>query len=850
MSYTLPNGLKVILIENHRAPVVSMLTWIKVGSASEKPGEYGLAHLLEHMVFKGTARRGPGVIAREIEASGGQINAYTSYDQTVYYINMASRFAGRGLDVLADMVFSPALDSEEFRREKEVVIEEIRRSEDIPTRRLSKAVFGRAFKVHPYGRPVIGFSESVTAISRETAVEFHRRFYHPGNAVLVMAGDFDPEQIRTVILERFGRQPGLPVQTENRPVEPPQRESALEILRSDVKTATLDLAFHIPAFSSRETPALDLLAVIAGDGRTSRLYQRIKREKELAHEISAEAYTPRDPGLFIVNAQLSPEKTLSAVTAIMAELVSLGRFEVSPEELARAKLNVKASFIHSRATMSGEAQNAATFEVLAGDYRGREQYLAAVDRITVENIRSVAAKYLRMENMTLGLLVPQEADSSLNETALKAAAAQGLAQAASGVTGRKPETVIKEYHLKNGARLVVKADHSLPLAAVRAAFLGGQRYETQKDSGLNNFLAKVWDKGTVRRSAQALAKEIEDMAASLTSFSGRNSFGLEGEFLSQFLDRGLELFTEVLTSPALSQAEVDKARPGILAAIKRQDDEIASRTFRLFNRTLYAGHPYGLEQLGVPESVIGLTAQDLRAYYQRYVKPDNLVLAIAGDVDPDQIKKRLEELLEHWTGRSEPAPNIPAPATWTGLRKANQYLERAQAHLVLGFPAPGLDSPDRYALEVLDSILSGMGGRMFIKLRDERSLAYSLSSFYRPGLGPGSFGLYIAFDPAKWDQVQTGFREVLADLRRNPVSAPELTGAKEYLLGSYEIGLQSYGAQASELAFNELYGLGYDYSSRYLAGISAVTEAEVTRAAGQYLNLDHAVQVLVGPIKE
>jgi zinc protease len=174
-------------------------------------------------------------------------------------------------------------------------------------------------------------------------------------------------------------------------------------------------------------------------------------------------------------------------------------------------------------------------------------------------------------------------------------------------------------------------------------------------------------------------------------------------------------------------------------------------------------------------------------------------------------------------------------------------MDRAQTHLVLGWPAPDMKSPDRYALEVLDRVLSGQGGRLFVKLRDEQSLAYSLSSFYSAGLDVGAFGLYIGFDPAKLEQVEKGFQEIVADLKAKPVSAEELQGAKENILGSYEIGLQSYDAQASEATFNVLYGLGLDYRDRYLAGIQAVTAEDVRKAAEKYLDMDRAVKVTVGP---
>ncbi|MEW5725385.1 MAG: pitrilysin family protein, partial [Thermodesulfobacteriota bacterium] len=789
LDFRLSNGLEVILIENHRAPVVSMLVWVKVGSASEREGEYGLAHLMEHMLFKGTEKRGPGEIARMVEDSGGAINAFTSYDQTVYYVDMAGRYFERGLEALADMVFHPAFDPEEFAREKEVVVEEIKQKEDLPDHRLVQDVFRRAYLVHPYGRPVIGFSESVRGVSRETALAFHGRWYQPANMVLVVCGDFDPSGLRGMVEKYFGEEKGGAAPEEGRPAEPSQQETRVSVLRSDVNTARIQLAWHIPGFRHQDIHAVDLLAEILGQGETSRLYRRLRREKELVTGVSAGAYTPQDPGLFTIAAELAPGKILPALEELAAEAALVGLAGVTSEELARARLNVQSYFIYSRTTMSGEARTAANFKALGGDLAAKDRYLADIERVTLEDVRRVAAEYLRRENLTVGLLLPEGAEPGLDEKAVLAAVTRGAALAAEGKPGPAAPAGFRKYKLDNGAVLLVKPDDSLPLVSLRAAFLGGLLLEPPELPGLANYLAAVWDKGTRDLSAEELARAVEDMAGDITAFSGRNSFGLTGDFLSRFLDHGLGLFAEVLTRPAFDPAEVEKVRPVILEAIKRRQDQTAAQAFLLFAKVLYQDHPYARDVLGTAESVGKMTAEDLRAYYEKHARPGDAVLAVVGDVDPDRIRDRLNRLTRDWTGRVIYPTPVPLPQPWQGLRKSDLPLSRNQTHLVLGFPAPGLASPDRYALDVLDRILSNQGGRLFIELRDKRGLAYSVSSFYNPGLGLGSFGLYIAFDPAKRTEVEAGFARIIQDLKDHPVTDRELAGAKENILGGYEIGL-------------------------------------------------------------
>ncbi|MBU2547313.1 MAG: insulinase family protein [Proteobacteria bacterium] len=847
MKYTLANGLDVLLVENHRAPVVSMMVWVKAGSADEGPDEHGLAHLMEHMLFKGTARRGPGEISREVESAGGRVNAYTSFDQTVFFIDMASRFSERGLDILADMVLNPALAPDEYAREKEVVIEEIKRGEDSPARRLSEAMFARAYASHPYGRPVIGYADSVRNISRETAAAFHERWYKPRNMILIAVGDFRPEEFRSLIEQKFGAASNSPVPRHLRPDEAAQDGVRAVLQRSDVKTAQLRMAFHIPGFKSDQTRVLDVLSVILGQGRSSRLNRRIKEEQGLVHEISTESYTPEDPGLFLVAAQLDAGRALPALKAIMAEISRLARDGVDPEELERAKLNIKADFIRSRETMGGEARTVAYFEALGGDYRDEARYLSEIERMGPEDIQAAAARFLTSENMTVALQLPEASEPKLTEAALASSATTEAGGLSAG-TGMK-ETV-KKFTLKNGATLLVRADRSLPLVSLRAAFLGGLRYETARENGVFNLLAEVWERGTKQRSTEELARAVEDMAGSIDAFSGRNSFGLEAEFLTQYLDPGLDLFAEVLTRPALSQEQVDKVRPVVLAEIKRQKDQMSARTFDLYARTLYRDHPYGRDVLGTSETVSALTARDLRRAYDLWARPANMVLTVVGDVDPERIRKRLDKLFSGWTGRVVRPPKVPSFQPLKGPRQAEDVVDRAQAHLILGFPTPGLESPDRYPLEVLDNLLSGMGGRLFVELRDKRSLAYALSSFFRPLLGSGSFGLYIGFDPTKLEQVRRGLQDVITGLREAPVGADELKGAKEYILGNFEISLQTNEAVAANLTFNELYGLGYDFSDHYPAAINHVTAEDVQRVARKYLDPDRAVEVIVGQVNQ
>ncbi|MBW2622734.1 MAG: insulinase family protein, partial [Deltaproteobacteria bacterium] len=717
-----------------------------------------------------------------------------------------------------------------------------KRNLDDPSRRLSRELFKQAYQVHPYGRPVIGTIEALQGLTRETAARFHAKYYKPENMLLVMAGDFKLDEIKARIKETFGKAIPGKVDKPPLPVEPAQKEPRVAVLGEDVKVARMALAFHIPEVKHEDITGLDMLAAILGQGRTSRLYREIKREKEHVYSIFSYTYTPQGPGLFEIFATLSQDKVIPALKAILDEAFALTRTEVLAEELKRVKLNIKADFIRSRSTMSGEARVAASFHAFFGDFRVKDKYLADIERLTPNDLRRIAARYLHPGNLTVALSLPKEAADTVTS--------EKLVSVVDRYSIEPEPQKVRKYLLENGATLLVKPDASLPLVSIRTAFLGGLRFETSESNGLNNFLAEIWDQGTERLSAYELATAVEDMAASISSFSGRNSMGLEAEFLSQYLDQGLELMVEVLLRPALAASEVEKARPTILAAIKRQEDRPSSQAFRLFFKTLYGRHPYARDVLGTEESVSHISAEMLRAYYEKWAIPSNMVMAVVGDVDPDQIRKRIGELFKDWRLEKVNPLVINPPAALEGVKTRRLELQKAQTHLVLGFLTPGLKSQEKYALEVLDTVLSGMGGRLFIELRDKQSLAYTVTSFYIPGLDTGAFGFYTAFAPAKFEAVKLALEKIVANVRQEPIGPEELQRAKDNILGLFEIGLQKNRAQAADMAFNERYGLGFDYRYTFVDRINAVTAADVLSVAGRFLDLHKAVAVTVGPAGE
>ncbi|GAB4262633.1 MAG: pitrilysin family protein [Deferrisomatales bacterium] len=844
-----PNGFELLFVPNRTAPVLALDLWVRTGSAAESPEEAGMAHLVEHMLFKGTARRGPGMIAQEVEGVGGEINAFTSFDHTVYTLVLASRFAELGLDILSDAVFQSRFDPEELEREKEVVLEEIKRGNDLPHHRLSRLLFDEAFRVHPYGRPVIGREETVRAFSRDDCLTFLGRFYRPGNMTLVAVGDVPGEALREQVGQRFGR-----VRNRGRPARPrarrePRRgEFRCRMESREVADVYFDLAFPGPAASHRDVPALDLLATVLGQGEASRLQHRVKLDRNLVRSVGAGAYTPKDPGLIYVGGVAAPDRFGEAYEAICEELFRLRCEPVGLKELERARENVEADFVYQKETVQGQAQKAGFFHVVLGSVEAETDYLERLRRVEASEVTRVARKYLKPSRGVLALLYPRGGPAPLTpgQAAALPAEVEGRIERLRRKSWRMASPFVRR-ELPTGARLLVRVNPSVPVVALRAALLGGTRREPASWAGAFHVLAGCLVRGTRTRTVFDIAHQTDAISGQIDGFSGRNSFGLKAEFLSKYLEDGLDLFADLLCHSTCPPEEVEKVREDALAAIRLRKDNPGGWAFRLFEETLYGDHPFGRDVLGTPETVARLTADELRTLLARCLRPEHLAVAVAGDVDPDLVHEFFARAFESLRPTGE-LPAEPAPPERPRAPRVRSVDARTeQAHVIVGFLGTDIRSADRYPLRVANGILSGQGGRLFRRLRDELGLAYAVNSTCVEGLDPGYLAGYVATDPGRAERARDELLREFERLAAGELSLGDVEQARRKLVGSFEIAQQENAFQAAQMSLDEIYDLGYRAYERYAERLLSVTPADVIEACRRYVLPESCVCLMLGP---
>jgi zinc protease len=845
--YVLGNGLTVVVRPNPASPVVAVQAWVKAGSTTEPEVRAGMSHILEHMAFKGTKRRGNGDIAREVESLGGEINAYTSFDQTVYHITISGRFLENALDILADTLENSVFDAGELSRELEVILEEVRMNEDNPGRVVGKALFREAYRTHPYGRPVIGYVDTIRKTTRDDLVSYFHTWYVPGNMVLVITGGVDPKASRPLVEKTFGKLPPRPVPEMKMPAEPPQNGTRVVVKEKDARRVYLEMGFHGPSMADPDLYAWDLLSMILGNGETSRLVHAVKDQKGLVDSVNASSYTPRDPGLMFVGGVLAPEKTKEALREILFETFRTAAAPPDGPELARAKTATETDFLYSLESQEAVARHVGFYETTLNDAAFEQTYLRKIRAVTGEDILAVARKYLTPENLTVSAVLPAGQGGLLAPEEVRKIALEAHAAATAKAAAEGKGAVVKEV-LPNGIRVIVRENRSVPVVAVEAGFLAGVRAEPADKGGVSGLTAGMLTKGTKNRSAREIAEAVENMGAELSGYSGRNLFGLQGKFLRRDFPQGFRLFAESLREPTFPAEELEKKRREVLGALKQQKDQLTQSTFLLFLAAHYGAHPYARNPLGTDNSVRAMTSADLQAFYERWADPRNMVIAISGDIGADEALEAVRKAFGDFPKRPgyEPLGALPVPPP-EGVRKAEEQREKQQAHFVIGYPGKRFTDPDRYALDVLGSALAGMGGRLFVNLRDKKSLAYSVTSFSSEQVDTGFFAFYMGTSADKLDGAIADTLKEIAEVKKGGITREELERARKWMIGTYEIGLQSNSSYANKMVYNELYGVGYEETFNAPDKIAAVTLADVNRLAADVLDIGkYTIAILRG----
>jgi len=827
---TLDNGLTIIVREDHNAPVVSAQAWAMAGSIHE--GAWlgaGLSHVLEHMLFKGTTTRPGSRIDQEVQEAGGYMNAYTSFDRTVYHIDVPNTGAVKAIDILCDIMQNASLPPDELAKEMDVIRREMDMCHDDPGRRASRRLFETAYTKSPYRFTIIGYPDIFNEVKPDDIRNYYTEKYAPNNVFFVVAGDVKNADVVAQIKTAYAKSKSKAMPPVVLPLEPKQTAAREIIEEAPVELGHVHFAWHIPELRHADVPALDVLAVLLGSGRSSRLFQQVREKQGVVHHVDAWTYSPGLPGLFGVSAVVDGEQFAAANAAILAEIEKIKSHSVTADELHKAIKQFISATLAARKTMEGQAQNLGGNWIAANDLNFSERYLAAVKRVTTADVQRVACQYLTPENRTLYALLPE-----------------GAAPKAQANIENNADNAIQKIVLPNGLTLLVKEDHRLPFVEFRAVFKGGVLAETAENNGTTTLLAKLLIKGTQTRSAEIIATEIETVGGHLDSYGGNNSFGVNAEVLSEDFATGLDLLADVILHPVFPADELEREKEIQIAGIRSRKDELLKSASLAMRHALFGATGYGLDSLGTEETVEKISVAGLKAFHQKLTVPNNCVLAIFGDVNTGEVKAAVATAFGGWKANPVSAFNFQ-PSTFNSVKRVEETRDKKQAVLVIGFPGTTMAGEDKFALDLLQECCSDLGSRLFLRIREQLGLAYYVGAQNFTGLAPGYFAFYTGTEPTKVALVE---KELLTEaelLRTAGLTAEELKRAKAKIIGQKKIARADLGNLASTTALDELYGLGWQRTELDDAKYEAVTLEQIQAAANQYLKPDAFVVSIVRP---
>ncbi len=821
--YKLDNGLRIIINEDHRHPVIAVYALVNVGSANE--GKYegsGISHFIEHMLFKGTPQLKVGEFHSKVSGLGGETNASTSFDYTGFYITAPSSALEESLKLLSDVIINSSFDETEYLNEKNVILREMDMHEDNPSSLVIRNLFAQAYIVHPYKHPIIGYKETFKQLNRDDLFGFYKENYIPENIVISISGDINPQETYDLLKKDFSGLKSRPISIKPLSTREPRQVGAREkIIYKDVNLGYLALGYKSVCVYSPDLYALDVLSIALGEGKYSILNKALKRKEKLVYTINAYNYTPNCEGLFIFESTFSGAKYREVVNSLNKRLAQVKKEGISHEELERAKKIALSNEINALDTYEAVAKDLAYSLTVSNNLNFSNIYLKKIQEVSRKDIIRVANKYLNKDRLTISAILPQKYNPRENNT----------------LDIYYPKAIeVKKIQLDNGLRLLIAKDETYPVVNIQAIFKGGLRYENKDNNGISMLLSSLIT--DITYNAKSVSSELEKRGGSISSYSQNNSFGIEIQVLKTDENFGLEILNHLINNiEGLGNKDIDYYKGLQLAAIKAQDDDVFGKCFLSLKRNYFVNHPYSMSRLGTRETLEHIDESQLLKFYNNLLEPKNMIISVFGDINEDIVETKLKKYFSGIRPSVDSFEiNLPKDNHIKNKKLIKEVTTDKQAIVMVAYPAPIAKSRDRYAFDILISTLSGGGSKLFYHLRDVRHLAYRVGAFGMMGFEPGCFVFYLATTPERTQEAMIALLEEISSLKKHGLTLDEINKAKREIIGRHRIGLQTSQQLAFQCALDELYSNGYNHYLEYDKRIEQVSEQEIETVIDKYLN--------------
>lgn len=836
--YKLDNGQTVVVQEVKNNPIVTIDTWIKTGSIDEEDSNNGVAHFLEHLFFKGTKTHEPGEFDKILETKGAITNAATSKDFTHYYITIPSKDFDLAMDLHGDMILHPLIPRKEMEKERKVVLEEISKDLNSPTKIMQDNLNSMLYTTHPYKRKVIGRSDVIETITRDQVLSFYNKNYSPSNMVTVIIGDVDANHAIEKTKEAFNaeyKKQTKTIYTKEAPLTKQQKK--VEYL--DTESGYMVIGFRGTPIDDKDSYALDVLATILGDGRSSVLNQVLKEKKRIAFSVDAGNSTFRDDGIFYISANYEPTKCKIVQDTIFNEIEKIQKNGVTDDQLKLAKNIIERSTYYSRESITNIATEIGYTMALTNDIKFYDTYLDNIKNVSKEDVKKVAEKYLGINRSAVSIVLPKSAKE------VPVASLTQQAPATAELVSENAQT--QKYQLSDGATMLYTPNNVNDIIAISIYAKGGQLAEQK--AGTANLTATAMMRGTKNYTFLELSQVLEDNGIKIQPSASADAFVINVLTTKDEYDKTLELLNEVVNNATFEDYEIDKVKTEKLNTIKRNKDVPLQRAIEEYRDLIYQNSPYSISSKILEKNIPNITKEDIINYYNSIFAPKNLVISINGNIDKDKTIQDLNNIFkpkENTKNFDFAQYNSKIPTVTTPRQTTQKVPTTETAWILLGWQTNGvLNEKDYATLQVIDSLLgSGMSSRLFKDLREQEGLAYQLGSGYSPNVLRGSFLLYIGTNPQTLDKAKSGLFAEITRLKTEYVGDKELQDAKEKLLGNYVIGLETNLDKASNIGWYEASTRGYEFKDKYEKLINSVTDSDIIEIANKYFTDDYILSIV------
>jgi zinc protease len=862
----LSNGMTVLVKVAKQIPKVSIQLWYHVGSKDEKTGERGIAHLIEHMIFKGTDKLSESDINILTHRLSGNTNAFTSYDYTGYLFNFPTQHWREAFPIMADTMQNVSFKDDHLNSEMKAVIQELKMNRDNYTRSAVMELMSAIFPDHPYHYPVIGYKQDLWSVHADDLRKFYKKHYWPNNATLVVVGDVDPQEVFALAEKNFGPiKPNPDYKKEDFYFNQDIVAKSITLYR-DVKHPVAMMMFVVPGIKSKASQLLDVLALALGTGKASRLHRKLVDELQVATSIVTDYWSLFDHSLFFFIYEPRTIQDIPAVEKlILQELEAIAKTGFSDQELVRAVKKAKMNYFNMLESTQQQAQEIGLYYLATGDENFAFNYLNQSMEEIGKGVHDLIRSYFRPAVAHKALVMPLPEEEKIvwqGMQQLSDQEDQRILAARERTSEVEPPSYALQVGVKqpgvfsypkahqfvtsNGIKVLYYPNTTTPKIDIVLEFKAKGYYDPQDKQGIYNFVARMLTEGTKNYTAAQLADELESRGMSLSAYPG----GISMSMLSTDLEKGLELLHEVLTNAVFNETEIEKVRQQILTDIKLFWDDPRSIAGQLLREAIYKNHPYSKNPLGTHQSVASLSRKDLVDFYKRYISPDGVKLAIVGDIKHYDLQSVVEKYLGSWKGSIVEEIIFP-PLSHPESQEIVHPINRDQVLLAFAGLSVERKHKDFDKFLLFDQIFGGgvlgsMSSRLF-DLREQSGLFYSIngSTVSRANEQPGMVLVQtlVSMDRLKEaeDVIKKTMDEVVDTIRED-----ELVEARNALINASVNNFESNASIAQTFLFLDKYGFPADYFDTRAKRLGAITREDVLKAVKSVLNTKKMVTLKIG----